>query len=171
MDPLLIVLRIAHVGGAMAWFGGALVGGFFLFPTTKALGPAAEQFMDHLMRRRRMGIYFPIVSAIAILAGVALYWRDSNGLDPDWIASPTGLAYTIGGLAAIVAFVGGMLLIGPSVADQAAVQKELAATGGSPTEAHRQRLARADGRLRLASRIDLPLILLAGLTMAVGRYL
>ena len=35
----------------------------------------------------------------------------------------------------------------------------------------RQRLERADRRMRLAYRIDLPLILLAGLMMAIARYL
>jgi hypothetical protein len=171
MDALVIILRIVHVGSAMAWFGGAVVGGFFLNPTAKALGPAAGPFMEHLLKRRRMGVFFPIVAALTILAGAGLYWRDSNGLDPAWIGSPSGLAFTIGGLAAIVAFVGGMILIGPGVAEQAAVQRELAATGDSPSESQRTRLERADRRMQLATRIDLPLILVAGLTMAVGRYL
>ena len=85
--------------------------------------------------------------------------------------SPTGLAFTIGGLAAIAAFVGGFVLIGPSVAAQTAVRKELAAGDGVPTEAQRERLEWADRRMRLANRVDMPLILLAGLTMAIGRYL
>lgn len=171
MDPAFIALRIVHVGAAMAWFGGAIFGGFFLFPTAQALGPAAQPFMDHLTKRRRTGIYFPIVAALAILAGAALYWRDSNGLDSTWVTSPSGLAFTIGGLAAIVAFVGGLMLIAPSVAEQTAVQNELAKGDGVPTEAQRRRLERADGRMRLAARLDMPLILVAGLTMAVGRYL
>ena len=172
MDWLLILLRIAHVGGAMAWFGGALVGSLFLFPTAHALGPAGAPFMDHLTKRRRIGAYFPLVSAVTILAGLALYWRDSNGLDGDWIASPTGLAFTIGGLAAIVAFVGGMVLIGPGAAAQAAVQREMAASGSSaPSAEQRRRLEWAERRLLLASRLDLPLLLLAGLAMAVARYL
>jgi hypothetical protein len=171
MDWLLITLRVIHVGSAMAWFGGAVFGGFFLFPTANALGPAGQPFMDYLTKRRRTGVYFPIVAALAILSGAALYWRDSNGLASAWISSPSGLAFTVGGLAAIVAFVGGLILIGPSVADQTAVQNELAAGGGTPSDAQRQRLERADRRMRLASRIDLPLILLAGLMMAIGRYL
>ena len=171
MDLVLIFLRIVHVGAAMAWFGGALVGSVFLSPTAQALGPAGGPFMDHLMRVRRMGVYFPIVAGLTVLSGAALYWRDSNGLDLAWITSPPGLAFTIGGLAAVAAFVGGMILIGPSVAEQTAVQKEIAASGGGPTDAQRQRLERADGRMRLADRIDLPLLLLAGLTMAIGRYL
>ena len=172
MDPLLLILRIVHVGAAIAWVGGALIGRYFLFPTAEALGPAAVPFMDHLNRQRRIGAYFPIVAVLTILAGAGLYWRDSNGLDIAWITSGPGLAFTIGGLAAIAAFLGGALLIIPSVAAQTAVQNELAATGGGPpTEQQRARLAWAAGRMRLANRIDLPLLLIAVLTMAVGRYL
>jgi hypothetical protein len=58
---------------------------------------------------------------------------------------------------AILAFIGGFVLIGPGIAAQTAVRQE--------------RLAWAERRLRLADRVDLPLIILAGLTMAVGRYL
>ena len=169
MDPFLLLLRIAHVGGAMVWFGGAIIGAFFLEPTAAALGRSAQPFMDHLMERRRMGLLFPVVATITVLSGLALYWRDSNGLRAAWIGSPTGLTFTIGGLAGIASLVGGMILIAPSVAEQSAVQAELAA-GGEPTERQRERLEWADRRMRLAMRIDVPLLLLAGLTMAIGRY-
>ena len=171
MDWWLILTRIVHIGSAMTWFGGAIIGSFFLAPTAAALGQAGQPFMDYLMRRRRMGIFFPIVAALTVLSGAALYWRDSGGLQAEWITSPVGLAFTIGGLAALAAFVGGFVLIGPSVAAQTAVHNELARGDGVPTEAQRQRLERASRRMQLANRIDGPLLLLAGLTMAVARYL
>jgi hypothetical protein len=171
MDLLLIGLRIVHIGSAMSWFGGAVIGSFFLSPTADALGRAGQPFMEHLMKRRRMGVFFPIVSLLTILSGAALYWRDSGGLQAAWMASPTGLAFTIGGVAAIASFVLGGILIGPSIAAQVAVQGELASGDGVPTEAQQDRLEWADGRMRLARRIDLPLLLLAALTMAVARYL
>jgi hypothetical protein len=65
----------------------------------------------------------------------------------------------------------GAILIGPGIAEQTAVRGELAAGDGVPTAGQRERLDRADGRLKLANRIDLPLLILAGLTMAVARYL
>ncbi|CAN5582787.1 hypothetical protein BH23CHL7_BH23CHL7_16110 [soil metagenome] len=171
MDWWLIVFRVAHIGGAMMWFGGAIIAAFFLTPTAKALGRTAEPFMEHLMNRRRMGIFFPVVALLTILSGAALYWRDSAGLQVNWILSPTGLAFTVGGIAAIAAFVGGMLLIVPSIETEAAVHRELAAGDGVVTEDQRRRLEWADGRMKLAHRVDMPLLLLAGLTMAVGRYL
>jgi hypothetical protein len=118
-----------------------------------------------------MGIFFPVVAAVTVLSGAALYWRDSGGLQAAWITSPSGLAFTIGGVAAIASFIGGLVLVGPSVAEQTAVQNELASGDGVPTEGQRRRLERADRLMRLATRLDLPLILLAGLMMAVARYL
>jgi hypothetical protein len=171
MDALLISLRIIHVGSAMTWFGGAIVSSLFLQPTVKALGVAGQPFMDHLMNRRKLGIMFPIIGALTVLSGAVLYWRDSGGLQLTWISTPTGLAFTIGGLAAIAALVGGGVLIGPAIAEQTAVHGELAAGDGRPTAAQQERLDGADRRLALAGRIDLPLLLLAGLTMAIARYL
>ena len=171
MDILLIIFRIIHVGAAMIWFGGAIVSSFFLQPTVDALGAKAGPFMEHLMLRRKMGVMFPVVAGLTILSGAVLYWRDSNGLQAAWISSPTGLAFTVGGLAAIAAFVLGGILIGPGIAEQTAVRSELASGNAEPSAEQRERLARADSKLKLASRIDLPLLILAGLTMAVARYL
>ena len=49
--------------------------------------------------------------------------------------------------------------------------RELAESKAERTAEQNARLARAAGKLKLAGRIDLPLLLLAGLTMAVARYL
>jgi hypothetical protein len=155
----------------MLWFGGAMIGAFFLAPTAAALGEAGQPFMDYVMRRRRLGVFFPIVAGLTVLAGAALYWRDSSGLQWAWITSPTGVGYTVGGAAAIASFVLGFVLVAPSVMEQTAVRNELASTGGPPTQVQRERLQHADRLMRLASRIDLPLILVAGLTMATARYL
>lgn len=171
MDWWLLFLRVIHIGSAMVWFGGAIIGGFFLAPTAAALGAAGQPFMDHLMRRRRMGIAFPIAAALTVVAGLGLYWRDSGGLQWAWITSTTGLAFTVGGLAAIASFVLGFVLVAPSVAEQTSVRNELASTGGEPSSAQLARLAHADRLMRLATRIDLPLIVLAGLLMATARYL
>ncbi len=171
MDAVFVIARMVHVVAAMIWFGGAIVSAFFLDPTAKALGPAGQSFMDHLINRRRLGIMFPVVAALTVGSGAIIYWRDSAGLDVAWIASPTGIAFTVGGLAGLAAFAGGAVLIGPSVTDQAAVARELAAGNGVPTAQQRERLERADRRLKLASRLDLPLLIVAALTMALARYL
>lgn len=171
MDPILILLRVTHIGAAMIWFGGAVLGTFYFSPIGKALGPAAQPFFD-AAEKRGFGILFPTAATLTVLSGLGLYWRDSGGLQLAWITSPSGLAFTAGGLAAVVSLVGGFILIGPSMAEQSAVNNELALVGGGPPDAYQQaRLDRADRRMQLATRIDFPLIAFAALTMAVGRYL
>lgn len=167
----MIILRVVHVGSAMAWFGGAIIGSFLLEPTAKALGREAAAFMDHLVTRRRMGVFFPIVAVLTVLSGAALYWRDSGGFQLAWITSPTGLGFSLGAVAGITSLVLGFVLVGPSIAAQAAIQKELAAGGAPANGAQIKALARADRKMQLANRVDFPLILLAGLMMAVARYL
>ncbi|HEU4674289.1 MAG TPA: hypothetical protein VFS32_15455, partial [Candidatus Limnocylindrales bacterium] len=125
MDFGLLTLRVVHITAAMLWVGGGIIGSFFLNPTAKALGPSAQPFMDHLASRRRMSIYFPVVATLTVVAGAFLYWRDSGGLRAEWIASPTGLAFTIGALCGIASLVLGGVLVGPSLSEQSAVQNEL----------------------------------------------
>jgi hypothetical protein len=171
MDLGLIVLRIVHIVAAAFWVGGGIMGAFFLNPTAQALGPSAQPFMDHLVKQRRMGVFFPVVATLTVVAGAFLYWRDSGGLRVEWITSPTGLAFTIGALCGIASLVLGGVLVGPSLGEQSAVRNELAAGDGVPTDVQRRRLERADARMRLANRVDLPLILAAVVLMAVARYL
>jgi hypothetical protein len=148
-----------------------LIGSFFLAPTARALGREGQPFMDHLAGRRRIGVYFPAIAALTVLSGGALYWRDSGGLQLSWIVTPTGLGFTVGAVAGIATFILGGVLVGPSIAAQTAVQNELVASGLPMTDGQRQRLDRADRQMELANRIDLPLIVVAGVMMAVARYL
>ena len=171
MDAGVIVLRIVHIAAAMLWVGGAIMGRFFLSPTAKALGPSAQPFTDHLTDRRRMGVYFPVVATLTVVAGAVLFWRDSAGLDAAWITTPMGLAFTIGALAGIASLVLGVVLVGPSIGEETAVRNGIAAGDGVPTDAQRRRLDRAAARMRLADRVGLPLILLAVPLMASARYL
>ena len=76
MDIVFLILRVVHIGSATIWFGGAIIGAFFLQPTAQALGAAGQPFMQYLMRRRRLGVLFPIVAGLTVLSGAALYWRD-----------------------------------------------------------------------------------------------
>ncbi len=55
------------------------------------------------------------------------------------------------------------------MAEQNAVQNELAPSSREASDRERERLERADRGMRRATCVDLPLILLAGLMLAVGR--
>ena len=119
MELDLIVLRLLHIVAGVFWVSSAWF--FFLFvePTAAELGPESERFMNGMMVRRKAPIFITIASVTTVLAGLALYWRASAGLTAAWITSGPGIGFTVGAVAAIVAFVAGLAIIKPTVAASA----------------------------------------------------
>jgi len=171
VDLVMIGLRLVHIISAILWAGGAALFFFYIEPTMNKLGPAAAPFVDELMNKRKAPVYFMVVSTLGVLGGVLLYWRDSNGLSSDWMTSPTGLALGLGGLCAIVAWLGGNLFIPSGVRTVAAIGAEMQAAGGPPSAALIGRMQTAQARLRMIGLIDLVLIFAAMVGMESSRYL
>lgn len=171
MDLLTIGLRIVHIVSGVLWVGGAALFFFYIEPTLNALGAGAEKFIDELMNRRKVPIYFMTASTLVVLTGAILYWRDSNGLQSSWVTSPSGLAFGLGGLAALIAWAGGNLLIPRTLGQLGAVTAEMKAAGGPPSDELIGRLHAVQERLRTIGLIDLVLLAIAVVAMAAARYL
>ena len=167
MDVVAIGLRIVHIVSGVFWVGGAALFFFYLEPAINKLGPDAEKFVDEIVNRRKVPIYFVTISTLTVLAGVILYWRDFGGID----TSPTGLALGLGGLAAIVAWLGGNLLIPKTLGQLTAIAAEMRAAGGPPSGELAARMHATQERLRLIGMIDLVLLVFTVVTMAAARYL
>ena len=110
-------------------------------------------------------------STLVVVFGLILYWRDSNGLQGAWMTSPTGLAFGLGGLAALIAWLGGNLLIPRTIGRLVAVTSEMQAAGGPPSDELMARLHAVQERLRTIGMIDLILLGIAVVAMASARYL
>jgi hypothetical protein len=171
MDPLFVGLRLIHIIAGMLWVGGAVLSFFFIESTAAELGPDGEKFMDRIINRRRLPIYFVVLSGLTVLAGLILYWIDSDGLRGEWIGSPFGLALTVGGVAGLLAFIGGNLLIKPNIDRLVEIGSAIKAGGGPPSEAQLQELGAAQRRLRTIGAIDTVLLLVAAAAMASARFL
>jgi uncharacterized membrane protein len=167
MDVAAIGLRIVHILAGVFWVGGAALFFFYLEPTINRLGPDAEKFVDEFVNRRKVPIYFVTVSTLTVLAGVILYWRDFGGID----TSPNGLALGLGGLAALIAWLGGNLLIPKTLGQLTAIVGEIRAAGGPPSDDLAARMHATQERLRLIGMIDIVLLVFAVVTMAAARYL
>lgn len=167
MDVVAIGLRIVHIVSGVFWVGGAALFFFYLEPTINKLGPDAEKFVDELVNRRKVPIYFVTVSTLTVLAGVILYWRDFGAID----TSPRGLALGLGGLAALVAWLGGNLLIPRTLGQLTAIAAEIRAAGGPPSGELAERMHATQERLRLIGMIDIVLLVFAVVAMASARYL
>lgn len=169
MDLGLIVLRIIHIGSAILWAGGSVFIERFVQPTADELGPTSEPFITGLLRRR-MAVYFPIVSGLTVVAGGSLYWIDSGG-DP--LAYLTGggqgTAFGIGGIAGLLAFLVGTVGVGPNAMKLAKAGQAMATSG--PTPELQAAAAAARANLRRAGQIGLILLVVAILSMASARYI
>jgi hypothetical protein len=141
----------------------------FVEPTVKELGPQGGPFMAHMNEKRKLPVIISISAILTVLAGLILYWRDSDGFDPDWITSAPGLALTVGGLAAIAAFVIGIGVVRPRV-------ERLGALGGAmatapPTQQQVQEMTSLQGTLRSISILNIVLLTIAVIAMASARFL
>lgn len=168
MDVLAIVLRIVHIAGGVVWVGGAALFFFYLEPAINKLGPDAEKFVDEIINRRKAPIYFVTASTLTVIAGIVLYWRDFGRIDT---TSSFGLALGLGGIAALIAWLGGNLLIPQTLGKVGAIITEMKAGAGPPSDEQMVRLRAVQGRLRLIGLVDIVLLAFAVVTMASARYL
>ena len=155
----------------MFWVGTAWFFFGWVEPTTKAIGAQAGPFMHHVVRQRRIVPFILGAATINVIAGLLLYWRASGGLNPAWLSSGTGIGFTIGGIAAIVAWIVGVRVIGPTVEALDRAGTAMATAGRPPTEDEVSRFHALEARLHRAGQADLVLLVIAVLMMATSRYL
>jgi hypothetical protein len=165
MDVSVVVLRLVHVGCGAFWFGGALVLAGFVEPTAGALGAEGGRFMQRLMRGR-LPAAITAAASLTILSGLVLYLRDANGLAPAWVLTGPGIGFLVGGLAGLLAFGVGIVLIRPAVAEIGRLAPQTTTDPPLSGRARGQEIT-----LRRASWVSAVLLLLAVALMATARYL
>ena len=171
MDPLVIVLRFVHVVAGALWVGLRGFATFFLQPAIQEAGPDGGKVMAAIQRRGLMTV-MPVLALGALISGVWLYIRAGEGMPAEFGRSPVGMAFGLGGLAAIVAWILGIAVMRPSMMKAMALGQSIA----SSTSAEERERAMAEAqRLRVraakAGRVTAYLLLFAVSAMAVARYL
>jgi uncharacterized membrane protein len=172
MDWSIVLLRIVHIGAGMFWVGGAFTFFLFIAPSTEVLAPPARKaFLDQVVERRRYPTAILAAATLAILAGAVLYWRNSGGLNVGWVTSPSGLGFTIGGLAGLAAWLVAAVVISPTFNALSGLTGKLVSAGRPPTPEEGARVASLGTRLRIAGRALLVLLAVAVVLMASSRYI
>ena len=158
------------LAGLLLVAGAAVFIGFALGPAIDDAGPGAASLMPALDRRGLTTI-MPLLALATLLSGMGLFWLVGGGDLQGFLASPTGLALGLGGLAALVAFLIGILVMRPSMMGAASIFQSL---DSAPAEERAGRLAAATElrkRGARAMRYIGILLLLSTTAMAVARYL
>jgi hypothetical protein len=157
---LIATLRLLHIVLGALWVGTVVFTTFFLTPAVQDTGPDGGKVMAALVRRGVMTV-LPLLALGTLLTGIWLYWRASAGFAPAYVATRSGLAFGLGGAAAIVAYAIGLTVMRPAMLRATA----LAQTHG-PSAPEVQRL-RARGAA--AARVVATLLLAATAAMALAR--
>ena len=170
MDPLLIVLRVVHVAGAIFWAGAILFVVHFLEPAVRDAGPAGTKVMQALRKRRHLEVV-PVTAFLTLLSGYGLFWMTFGRPLPGPEASGPELALGLGGFASLVAFVIGITSLRPSALRIGALGPRLAEASGDEKARIEEEIGRLRARMRRSGKWVVRLLGVAILTMAVGRYL
>lgn len=170
MDVYMVVLRIVHVLAGAFWVGAALVTFLFLQPTARDIGPAAAPFMTHLAGKRRLLDVVLTAAGLTVLAGLLMYWRVTDGLDPDLVGSRYGISITVGAICAIAAFALGGSIVRPNLMRVLEIGRAAAEAGG-PTPEQAAEVQALQARARSTGKAIVPLLIVAVAAMAAARYL
>jgi hypothetical protein len=170
MAAEVLVLRLIHVLGAIAWVGFASYNSFFLIPSFADAGPAAAPVMAGLQKRKLFTI-LPVIAILTILSGLRLLMIASTGFSAEYFATRSGLAYAAGGAAGVLGFAIGMTLTRPSLEKAGALLARRASTAAAELPA----LDAEVGRLRRLGYVSgwwsTAFLLVAAGAMAIARYL
>jgi hypothetical protein len=171
MDTYMVVLRILHILAGVFWVGAAFTTILFIQSTAREVGPAAGPFIAHLAGKKRLVDWVLRAAGLTILAGLLLYWRVSDGLDGDWLASAPGVSLTVGALCGIAAFTLGLTVVRPTIMASLAIGREVAASGGPPSPEQGARMGGLQQRSKAVGQVIVPLLVVAVSGMAAARSL
>ena len=169
MQAELIVLRIVHVLGGIIWVGIGIFMVFFFAPAMQSMGPAAGQVMGALQKRKFMTI-LPIVAILTLLSGLRLLMIVSGNFGPGYFQSPMGKTFAGAGVAAILAFVIGIVVNRPTMMKMGTLQQSMASDPVSKDKITAE-IKKLQQRMAVVGFLVTALLLIAAIGMSIARYM
>jgi hypothetical protein len=131
--------------------------------------------MAELLGARRLVDRILALASVTIVAGLILYLKDMNAVGGfgDWVGSAQGLAFTVGGLTAIIAFLIGLFGTRPTVQRLLGVGRQIGQAsqdGGAPPPELAAQVPGIQARLKILARLSLGLLVITVITMATAKY-
>ena len=165
-----LVLRLLHIVLGVFWAGVVFFLVLYLGPAIQRAGPDGGMVMQEINKARFFEV-MPLAALITIATGVWLMWLVSNGFDTPFFSSRWGISLSVGGAAAIVAFVIGVFIMRPATTRMLELGPQMASAS---SDEERQQLGAEmqtlQARSRAASVWVAWLLLIAVAGMAAARY-
>ena len=166
MNYLKEILRLIHIVGGAFWFGSSIIMGFYVGPTVAAIGEAGQKFMGHLILKAKLHTAIAIVAGLTALAGVGLYWIDSDGFTSAWTRTGSGTVFGIGAVFGIIGFIFGNIL-GLNIKKLATVGSQIQ---GKPTAEQMSQIQAAQKTMGWAGPISTFSLIIAIVCMSIARF-
>ena len=163
---LYLAIRVVHVLFGASWVGMTLSSVAYLIPVQKLLGPDAARLAP-LVRSRAW--IFPVVATLTLLSGFWLYWR--RGFMGENGASHPAMAFGLGGLLGILAYVIGIAVVSRSLIRATALSTEATEAPAARKPELLALATAARARAEMATKIVAVLLVLTTILMAVGLYI
>jgi uncharacterized membrane protein len=171
MDQAITVgLRFVHIVSGVFWAGAVFLMVGFIFPAVRASGPQGGRFMEEVARRR-LPVFMNIAGGLTMLSGIILMARAMSSTDGAWLDTRSGMGFTVGGVAAIIAGIIGGTVSGRGGRRMGKIGEAIKASGGAPTPEQTAELSAVQARMAKAMRVVAALMLVAVTSMATARYL
>ena len=166
---IMIILRLIHVLAGVFWVGTALLIAAFLVPTMRETGRDGSRVMQHLMGQRRLQVFIGIAGALTVLSGIAMYARWTAVTHGSWAGSRPGIAYGVGGVAAILGALAGGLISGAAAQRLGEIGQRIGS--GVPSPEQQAEMAKLQTRIALGTKVSAGLLVVAAGAMSIARYL
>lgn len=167
MDYYILLLRILHIGAGVFWVGSVLLLAFVISPAIKETGGSGQKFVDYLIKKKRFGTESSGAGTMAGIAGILLYWRDSQGFTSTWMQSSAGIGFGVGAVLGLIAFVFG-ILTDRKLKAMTQIREQFESTPSDEQLSQLQLLGKQQTIYLIICAVTLTLSLWI---MAVGRYL
>ena len=166
---LMIVLRFLHVVSGALWVGMFAFMTFFLMPAFAEVGPESGKVQGALMKRG-IPIIMPLIALVTLVTGFWLFQRLSGGAAGAFMKTPTGRAFGVGGLSALLAFLVGVIVGRPVMMRMAKLGESLPTAVPAERPGISAEMQRLRARSATLNRVVMALLLIALTAMAVARY-
>jgi uncharacterized membrane protein len=163
---MIIILRLLHVVLGMLWVGTAFFTTFFLAPAMGDVGPDGGKVMAALQKRGFM-VVMPILAIFTLVSGFWLYMRTGT----EFMSTPVGRMFGIGGVLALLAFVVGLSFVMPSMARAAKLLQTMATVPEAERGARMAEAQRLRARGAAVGKVVSVMLLAVAVTMAIARYM
>jgi hypothetical protein len=166
---LTVILRLVHILAGIFWVGTVFLLAGFLIPTVRETGRDGGRFIQHLMQQRRLQLFLGSAMGLTILSGLLMYARVVATTQGTWAGTPPGIAFGLGGAAAILGAAAGAIISGGAARRMAALGASVGVTG--PSSEQQGEIGRLQARMALGTQVAAGLLAVAAGGMAIARYL